>query len=57
MRIIAHGDQYEIGEKECPFCHCKFAYNKKDTKEIYDREDECDITIVFCPECKESIHV
>jgi hypothetical protein len=30
MRIIKHGELYEIGEKTCPHCKCVFAYNKKD---------------------------
>lgn len=57
MRIIKHGDLYELGTTVCPNCHCEFAYNKKDIKEEYDRQDECDISIVFCPECKHSIPI
>ncbi len=57
MRIIKHGELYEIGEKTCPHCKCIFAYNKKDTQTIYDRDDECDVDIVLCPECKQSIPV
>ncbi len=57
MRIIKHGDQYELGTKVCTNCHCEFAYNKKDIKEEYNRQDECDINIVLCPECKHSIPI
>ena len=55
MRIIKRGELYEIGEKTCPNCKCVFAYNKKDTQTIYDRDDGCDIDIILCPECKQSI--
>lgn len=55
MRIIKHGELYEIGEKTCPHYKCVFAYNKKDIQTIYDKEDECDVDIVLCPECKQSI--
>ena len=57
MRIIQHGNLYEIGEKTCPNCKCVFAYNKKDIQTIYDREDECDVDIVLCPECKQQVPV
>ena len=32
MRIIEHGDKFELGEITCCNCHCKFAYNKSDIK-------------------------
>lgn len=58
MRIIEHGDKFELGEVTCCNCHCKFAYNKSDIEiqhikewDTYDR-DEYDINIVVCPECK-----
>ena len=51
MRIIEHGDKFELGEMTCYNCHCKFAYNKSDVKIIYDR-DEYGINVVSCPECK-----
>lgn len=60
MRIIEHGDQYEIGEKTCVKCGCKFAYTKKDiTVERISEYDEgtygrdfYDAKVVHCPECK-----
>ena len=58
MRIIEHGDKYELGTITCDVCHCKFAYTKADIKVqrvkeygTYDR-DEYDINTVSCPECK-----
>lgn len=57
MRIIKHGIYYELGEVTCPNCKCYFAYNKNDIKEEYDKQDECNIDIVICPECKHSIPI
>jgi hypothetical protein len=57
MRVITHGNQYEIGEVTCKNCECKFAYNSKDIKvevwkdyDSYDR-DEYEKQVLFCPEC------
>jgi len=57
MRIIKHGNRYEIGSKVCSKCKCEFAYTKADIKEEYDKDDECYIDILYCPECKERIIV
>lgn len=61
MRIIEHGNTYELGEIVCEVCHCKFAYNKNDIKiqhikewDTYDR-DEYDMNIIQCPECKNTL--
>ena len=65
MRVIEHGDQYELGEKVCKQCGCKFAYNKKDIKveriSDYDEgtygHDYYNANVVFCPECKHMIMI
>ena len=57
IRIIKHGVRYEIGQKVCPTCKCEFAYTKADIREEYDKDDECYIDILCCPECKEYIKV
>ena len=57
MRIIKHGSFYELGRKTCPKCGCEFAYNKNDIKEEYDKDDECYIDILYCPECKNRMRV
>ena len=60
MRIIKHGNQYELGEVTCPNCECQFVYNKDDIEEIENiifasEENEEDIhenlINVYCPEC------
>ena len=56
MRIIKHGELYEIGEKTCPHCKCVFAYNKKDIQTIH-RDNEYCADIVVCPECKQYIPI
>ena len=61
MRIIEHGNKYEIGEITCCCCNCKFAYNKSDLKEQHIKEwetydqDEYDIVVVRCPECNTTL--
>lgn len=57
MRIIKHGDQYELGEKTCANCKCVFVYNGKDVKETYDKDNECDINYVVCPECHNWVYI
>lgn len=61
MRIIEHGNNYELGQIVCENCKCKFAYNKNDIKiehyveyDTYDR-DEYDRNTVKCPECHKII--
>ena len=61
MRIIKHGDLYELGQQECSKYHCVFGFNKKDITsyryidyESYDR-DEYDKNILYCPECNYTI--
>lgn len=57
MRIIKHGNQYELGEITCKKCGCVFAYNGEDIRtesytdySSYDH-DEYNTDIVYCPEC------
>lgn len=59
MRIIKHGNTYELGQLTCPKCGCEFAYNKTDIQVeewtdynsyYHDRYDE---QVVHCPECRE----
>ena len=57
MRVIKHGDQYELGEKTCANCKCVFVYNGKDVKETYDKDDECDRKYVVCPECHNWVYI
>ena len=67
MRIINHGDQYELGELVCPNCNCEFAYNQDDVNIIQDHliiEDENtgniirkDLHFVCCPECNTEIEL
>lgn len=58
MRVIEHGDKYELGVITCDVCHCKFAYTKADIKvqrvkeyDTYDR-DEYDIILFLVPNVK-----
>ena len=57
MKIIKHGELFELGEIKCSHCKCEFTYNKRDIKIIYDKQDECDIEIVYCPECNYEIPI
>ena len=52
MRIINHGNRYELGQIICPECECEFVYNKDDlhTEEMKDEESYIS-SVVFCPEC------
>lgn len=63
MRVIKHGNKYELGVVICNNCNCKFAITSKDITKIqytdyssYDH-DEYDINVTFCPECNEEIKV
>ena len=51
MRIIKHGDKFEIGEATCPTCHCVFAYTREDICSTYNRDEGYDEYYVNCPEC------
>lgn len=57
MRIIKHGDKYELGEITCKKCGCVFAYTKSDISLEswidYDSyyHDEYEEEVVRCPEC------
>ena len=57
MRIISHGDKYEIGQLTCNKCGCVFAYTKSDIKietwTDYDSyyRDEYEEKVIRCPEC------
>ena len=58
MRILVHGNQYELGKILCPKCKCMFAYNGDDVKieewTDYDSyyHDTYDEKVVHCPECR-----
>lgn len=58
MRVLAHGNQYELGKILCPKCKCMFAYNGEDIKieELIDYtsyyRDKYDKKIIYCPECR-----
>jgi len=61
MRIIEHGDTFELGTQICPKCNCVFAFTKKDITNYryidyssYDH-DEYDEYILYCPECDHKI--
>lgn len=61
MRVIKHGDLFEIGQITCKRCNCELAYTKKDIEEIegttpYTRE-EIVKRIITCPECHATIEV
>lgn len=63
MRIIKHGDQYELGELTCDRCGCKFAYTGKDVEtsqvRAYDNRqyehDSYKVDFISCPECHNRI--
>lgn len=57
MRVIKHGDKFEIGEKTCPTCHCCFAYTREDVGALYNREEGYDEYYVSCPECTRSVDI
>ena len=57
MRIIKHGDKYELGEKTCPTCHCVFVYNREDVETLYNREEGYDEYFINCPECTQSVYL
>ena len=63
MRVIKHGNMYELGSVTCNKCNCIFAITLKDVKlehytdyGSYDR-DEYDTHITNCPECNNKIEV
>lgn len=60
MRVIEHGDQWEIAERVCKECKCKFAYNRRDIKTEKRRDEDGDyeeVTLVYCPECRNEVRV
>lgn len=57
MRIIKHGDLYELGIKTCPTCGCQFSFCKRDVGTSYNRDEGYDEYFVSCPECTLSIYV
>ena len=58
MRVLVHGNQYELGKILCPKCKCMFAYNGEDIKieELIDYtsyyRDKYDKKVIHCPECR-----
>lgn len=57
MRIIKHGNKFEIGETTCPTCHCIFAYAREDISSTYNRDEGYDEYYVNCPECIQHIFI
>lgn len=63
MRVIKHGDLYEIGQITCKRCNCEMAYTRQDIQEIeytdYSEPDRETFTkkIITCPECHATIEV
>ena len=57
MRIIKHGDKFEIGETTCPTCHCVFAYAREDIGSMYNRDEDYNEYFVSCPECIQNIFI
>ena len=65
MRIIKHGNKYELGEITCKKCGCIFAYTVSDTRTelvteyddaVYGK-DTISQTVVNCPECHYMLEV
>ena len=63
MRVIKHGDLFEIGQITCKRCNCEMAYTRQDIEQIeymdyndYNREASVKKTIT-CPECHATIEV
>lgn len=54
MRIIKHGNKYEIGQITCDRCECTFAYTGADLK---DDNIMIKQTVVICPECRKRLEV
>ena len=63
MRIIKHGDLFEIGQITCKRCNCELAYTRQDIEQIkyidYDHFDPEAVmkNIITCPECHATIEV
>ena len=63
MRVIKHGDLFEIGQITCKRCNCEMAYTRQDIQEIdymnYSEPDRETFTkkIITCPECHTTIEV
>ena len=59
MRVIKHGNKYEIGKITCKNCECEFAYTTKDLETYTDHDsyyhDQYERTVVTCPECSYKI--
>lgn len=63
MRVIKHGDLFEIGQITCKRCNCEMAYTRQDIEQIkyidYDCFDPETVikNIITCPECHATIEV
>lgn len=57
MKIIKHGNLYELGKKTCSKCGCEFTFNRKDVGDYFNRDEGYDEHFVSCPECSLSISV
>lgn len=57
MRVIKHGNLYELGIETCPNCGCQFAFSKKDVGTSYNRDEGYDEYYVSCPECTLSVSI
>ena len=66
MRVIKHGNKYELGEITCDRCGCTFAYTGSDlrTEKVVNYNDNpvCGYdfiqqTVLNCPECKKRLEI
>lgn len=57
MRIIKHGDKFEIGETTCPTCHCIFAYTREDVNLAYNKDESHNRYFISCPECFQNLYI
>lgn len=64
MRVIKHGDLFEIGQVTCKRCNCEMAYTRQDITVIKNVEmSDLKIingvirNIITCPECHATIEV
>ena len=61
MRVIKHGDLFEIGQVTCKRCNCEMAYTRKDIEQVEEAvhytHEEITKKIITCPECHATIEV
>ena len=57
MRVIKHGNLYELGTKTCPYCNCEFAFTLTDIEKYFDIDEKESRRIIICPECQRNIYL